>query len=189
VHRFLKTAALLAVAGLALSGCIDSSGPILSDSQQAFGPRLHVQLFTLRNGYAHDPEQAVFVWRDRLYAHAGGAMREVSAFSVNPFENGDFILQEVPRKRPHITEYALVHKLADGVYQVLPIDEVDADASTRAANCGNGDAKDPSPCRIATREQLFALARATAARRKQDGGLAILLASEPERPPRHRNRH
>jgi hypothetical protein len=189
VNKRLKTAALAAFVCFALAGCIDSTGPILSDSQEAFGPRLHVQLFTLRDGFAHDPEQAVFVWRDGLYAHAGGAMREVSAFSVNPFENGDFILQEVPRKRPHITEYALVHKLADGVYQVLPIDENYADAPTRAANCGKGDAKDPSPCRIATREQLFAFARATAARRKQDGGLAILLASEPEQPPRHRGRH
>jgi hypothetical protein len=189
VHRFLKTAALLAVAGLALSGCIDSSGPILSDSQQAFGPRLHVQLFTLRNGYAHDPEQAVFVWRGGLYAHAAGALREVSAFSVNPFENGDFIIQEVPTKRPRISEYALLHKLADGVYQVLPIDENDADESTRAAYCSKGSPQDPSACRIETRAQLIAFARATAARGKQDGGLAILLPAKPERPERHRGRH
>ena len=106
-------------------------------------------------------------------------MGEVSAFSVNPFENGDSIVQEVPRKRPRITEYALLHKIADGVYQVLAIDENDADAPTRAAYCGKGDAKDPSPCRITTREQLFAFARATAARRKQDGGLAILLPPAP----------
>lgn len=187
----LKTAALLVLAALALAGCIDSSGPILSDSQQAFGPKLRVQLYTLRDGHAQEPEQALFTWNGALYEHAGGAMREVSAFSVHPFEGGDYIIQEVPVKRPRITEYALLHKLADGVYLVQAIDEDDADEPTRAAFCGKGDAKDPSPCRIATREQLFAFARATAARRKPDGGLALLLPAEAEhankpRAPRRR---
>ncbi len=177
--KFLQNAALLALAGLALAGCVNSAGPILSDSQQAFGPRLRVQLLTLRQGYAHDPVQATFTWNGALYEHAAGGMGDVSAFSVNPFENGDSIVQEVPRKHPRITEYALLHKIADGVYQVLAIDENDADEPTRAAYCGKGDAKDPSPCRITTREQLFAFARATAARRKQDGGLAILLPPAP----------
>jgi hypothetical protein len=189
VNGFLQRAALLAFAGLALSGCIDSSGPILSDSQQAFGPRLRVQLFTLHQGFARDPEQATFVWNGSLYTHAGGAMREVAAFSVNPFEGGDFILQEVSVKRPRIAEYALAHKLVDGVYQVLAIDEADADEPTRAAFCGKGGPKDAASCRITTREQLLAFARATAARRRQDGGLAVLLSAEPERPARHHRRH
>ena len=184
--RSLKSAALLVFAGLALSGCVDSSGPILSDSQQTFGPRLRVQLYTLRDGHAQEPEQATFAWNGALYTHAAGGMRDVSAFSVNPFEGGDFIIQEVPVKRPRITEYALLHKLADGVYMVWAIDEDDADEQTRAAMCGKGDAKDPSPCRITTREQLFAFARATAARRKQDGGLVIRLQDLPEMPRRHR---
>jgi hypothetical protein len=186
VNRVLKGAAVIAFAAFALSGCIDSSGPILSDSQEAFGPRLHVQLFTLRKGFAHDPEQATFVWNGSLYAHAAGAMREVTAFSVNPFEGGDYIIQEVSAKRPRISEYALAHKLADGVYMVWAIDEDDADAPTRAAYCGKGDAEDPASCRITTRDQLFAFARATAARQKQNGGLAILLPAAPERPARHR---
>lgn len=177
---FLRSTALLALAALVLSGCIDSSGPILTDSQQAFGPRLRVQLYSLHGGYAHDPEQAVFVWRGGLYARAEGALREVSAFSVHPFEGGDYIIQEVPVKRPRITEYALLHKLADGVYLVRAIDEADADEPTRAAFCGKGDAKDPSSCRIATREQLIAFARATAARGKKDGGLALVLPDGAE---------
>ena len=63
---------------------------------------------------------------------------------------------------------------------MLAIDESDADAPTRAAFCGKGDPKDPSSCRITTREQLIAFARATAARRRQNGGLAILLPPAPE---------
>ena len=123
-----------------------------------------MQLYSLRKGYASDPEQASFTWDGKLYAHAGGGMSDVSAFSVHPFEDGDFIIQEVPAKRPHITEYALMRQLADGVYQVRAIDEDDADEATRAAHCGKGDKTDPSSCRIKTREQLFAFARATAAR-------------------------
>ena len=139
-----------------------------------------MQFYTLRGGQAHDPERALFVWRDGRYAHAAGGMREVAAFSAHPFENGDAIIQEVSVKRPHITEYVLLHKLADGVDQVLAIDDSDADAPTRAAFCGKGDPKDPSSCRITTREQLIAFARATAARRSQNGGLAIVLPPAPE---------
>jgi predicted homoserine dehydrogenase-like protein len=104
-------------------------------------------------------------------------LRDVAAVSLHPFEGDNFIVQETPMKRPHIVEYALAHKIADGVYLVQAIDEEDADAATRAALCGKGHKKDPSPCRITTREALFAFARATAARKKQDGALAIRLAN------------
>jgi hypothetical protein len=175
VKEHFGRAATVALAAMSLSGCVDSVGPILTDSQQIFGPKVRVQLYTLRKGYAEDPEQARFVWNGTHYVRTGGGLRDVASFSVHPFEGGDFIIQEVPVKRPHITEYALLHKVADATYQVQPIDEEDADAATRAAHCGKGDKKDPSPCRIRTREQLFAFAHATAARKKQDGALAIRL--------------
>jgi hypothetical protein len=164
-----------------LAGCIDSSGPILAESQPVFGPRLKLQLYSMRKGYANDPEQATFAWNGKLYAHAGGGLRDVSAFSVHPFEGGDYIIQSVPVRRPQMAEYALMRPLSDGVYHVVVIDEADADEATRAASCGKGDTKDPSPCRITTRDQLFAFARATAARHKQDGGLAIRLPTTPAR--------
>ena len=127
----------------------------------------------MRKGYAEDPEQASFAWNGKLYAHTGGGMADVRGFSVHPFEGGTYIIQSVPVKRPQMAEYALMRPLADGVYHVVVIDEADADAATRTAHC----AKLPNvACRIATREALFAFARATAARRKRDGGLAIRLA-------------
>ena len=187
MKSIIVRAGLAALFALSLSGCIDSSGPILPDTQDVFGPRLKLQFFTLRKGFAHDSVQANFKWNGSLYAHAGGGMKEVSAFSVHPFEAGDTIIQVVPAKRARITEYALLHKLAEGVYQVIAIDEADADEPTRAAYCGKGDKKDPSSCRIETRDQLYAFARATAARQKNDGGLVIRLpdgAQQPERPAR-----
>ena len=72
-----------------------------------------------------------------------------------------------------------MRKLAEGVYQVIAIDEDDADAATRAAECKHPGG---AACRIETREQLFTFARATAAKRKTDGGLAIRL--EDARPKR-----
>ena len=187
MRPFIVRAAIAALCALTLSGCIDSSGPILPDSQPVFGPRLKLQFYGLRKGFARDPEQANFTWNGALYAHAGGGMKDVSAFSIHPFEAGDFIIQSVPAKRARITEYAVVHKLVDGVYQVVVIDEADADEPTRAAYCGKGE-KNNRSCRIETRDQLFAFARATAARQKDDGGLVIRLPDGSDSPARSARR-
>jgi len=188
VKAFIVRAAVAALCALSLSGCIDSASPILPDSQPIFGQRLKLQLYGLRKGIAVDPEQVTFTWNGALYARTGGGMKDVSAFSIHEFEAGDYIIQSVPAKAARITEYAIMHKLTDGVYQVNVIDEDDADVPTRAAYCGKGEKNDRS-CHIATREQLFAFARATAARRKNDGGLAIRLPDGSERPERPAKRH
>jgi hypothetical protein len=188
VKRIAVRFAFAALCALTLTACIDSADPILTDSQAVFGPKLKLQFYTLREGFARDPEQAIYRWDGALYTHAGGGMRDVSAFSINPFENGDYIIEEVPLRHPRITEYALLHPLADGVYQVLPIDEMDADEQTRAAYCGKGTKADPSACRIESRAQLIAFARATAALRKRHGGLVLLLPEDEERDAHHHRR-
>jgi hypothetical protein len=173
VKRALVRAAIAALCAGFLAGCVDSVGPILADSQPVLGARLKLQFYSMRKGYAEDPEQASFAWNGKLYAHTGGGMTDVRGFSVHPFEGGTYIIQEVPVKRPQLAEYALMRPLTDGVYRLIVIDEADADAAARTAYC----AKLPGvACRIATREALFAFARSTAARHKGDGGLAIRLA-------------
>jgi hypothetical protein len=181
VKSFLVRAAFAALCALSLAGCIDSSGPILTDSKPLLGQTLRLQLYTLRKGYVSDPEQTLFTWDGKLYVHASGGLGDVRAFSVHEFENGDYIVQDVPVKHPDIREYALLRKLTDGVYLLRVIDEDDADAATRAANCGHAD---KGPCRVTTRDQLFAIARATAAKHYQDGGLAIRLEEPPAPKPR-----
>jgi hypothetical protein len=182
VKSFLFRAAFVALCGLVLTGCIDSSGPILTDAQPILGPRLNLQLYSLREGHAHDPERASFAWNGKLYVRSGGDMKDVSSFTVHPFEAGDSIIQSSQLRHPQIAEYALMRKLAEGVYQVIAIDEDDADEPTRTAQCKHPDG---TACRIETREQLFTFARATAAKRKTDGGLAIQLddAPHPQRRP------
>ena len=172
-------AIIAALCVVSLSACIDSSGPILSDAPPVLGPKLQLQLFTLHRGVASEPQQASYTWNGKLYVHAGGGMGDISAFSVHPFEAGDFIVQDIPTKSPHISEYGLMRQLTGGVYLVRAIDENDADEATRAANCGKGEKANPSSCRISTREQLFAFARAAAAKRHDDGGLVIRLDDEP----------
>jgi hypothetical protein len=168
----IRCATLVALAAFSLAGCIDSAGPILTDAQPLLGQKLRLQLYTLRKGVASDPEQTSFTWDGKRYVHAGGSLEEVSAFSVHPFEAGVFIVQDVETKRPQISEYSLMRELANGVYLLRVIDEDDADEKTRAAYCGHAD---KAACRITTRDQLFAFARATAAKHYQDGGLAIRL--------------
>lgn len=180
---FVVRAVIAAAFALSLSGCIDSANPILSDSQPLFGERARFQLYGLRKGFAVEPEQVTFAWKGAVYKRMHGGLRDVSTFSVHPFEGDAFIVQSISTKRPQMTEYAVMRRLTDGVYQVTVIDEDDADERTRAAHCGKGEKNDRS-CRITTREQLFAFARATAARQKNDGGLAIRLRDDEQRPPR-----
>jgi hypothetical protein len=175
-----RIAAILC-ATLALAGCIQSSGPILSDTTPVFGQRLKLQLYALHEGHARDPEAVTFTWNGARYARSGGSMRSMAGFTVHAFDGGDHLLQTVPTARAQPTEFAIAHQLAEGVWQVVPVDEADADEATRTAYCTR-DAK--SACQIERREALFAFARATAARRHEDGGLAIRLPDGPERPTR-----
>ena len=175
---------LAALCALSLVGCIDSSKPIVPDAQPVLGPRLKLQLFTLREGFARDPERVTYAWNGTYYVRTGGGMRDVRPFSVVPFEAGDFIIQTVPVNRARGTEYAVLHKVADAVFQVIAIDEADADEPTRAA-CKHTDG---AACRIETRDQLFAFARATAARKKDNGGLAIRLDDGADR-SKHKPSH
>lgn len=156
-----------------LSACVESSGPILKNARAEFGPTFRMQLFSLRKGLAREPEQATYVWNGAHYVHAAGGMSDIKAFTVHPFEGIGYIAQSVPSGRESTTDYALMRTLTEGVYLLTPVDEDDADEATRAANCRKTE---KSSCRIETEAQLIALAHATAAQRKDSGGLVIRLA-------------
>jgi len=173
VRHYIAIAA--ACCALTLAGCIDSARPVLTDAKPLLGQHLHLQFYSLHKGFAEEPEQADYVWNGAYYAHAAGGMKDITGFTVHPFESGDYIVQTKPEDPKAKIEYALLHVFVDGVYQAILIDEDDADAAVRAANCRKDN---DSSCRIETRAQLWALARATAARRQDRGGLAIRLPVE-----------
>ena len=179
MRRLVARAAVAAFCAISLSGCVDSAGPILPDAKPLFGERLRLQFYHC--GFADEPEQASFKWDGARYVHAGGAMSDVTAFTVHPFEANSYIIQSAAAKRPHIVEYAVAHKLAEGVYQVIAIDQDDANRATRARNCKRAD---DFHCRVMTRKQLFVFARATAARHKGEGGLVLRLANDDSEPRR-----
>ena len=109
-------ALLAGLCALSLSACIDSKDPILSDSQPILGQRLNLQLYSLRNGHAYDPERSNFIWNGKLYVHASGSLKDVRAFSVHPLEGSDYIVQSRPAQHPEHIEYALMRKLAKGLW-------------------------------------------------------------------------
>jgi len=179
VNRAIVCTAGAALCALSLSGCVDSVGPILKDAQPLFGKDLRLQFYTLRNGFADEPEQASFKWDGEQYIHTGGGMSDITVFTVHRLEGRAYIVQSAAAKRPNIIEYAVAHELTDGVYQVTAIDEDDADGATRKRYCLRAD---DSQCRITTQSQLFAFARATDARQKGKGGLVLRLANGSESP-------
>jgi hypothetical protein len=85
----------------------------------------------------------------------------------------DYLIEETADNEK-IFYYWIGHKLADGAYMIFPLDEKDADDTTRHAAC----AKDQPEgiCRTETYGQLVLLARATAAKPVRNAALAVILA-------------
>jgi len=78
--RFAPRLLGLSVCAL-LANCIDSVQPILTDAQPVLGDRLRFALYALRDGTAHDPITAIFVWRHDRYVLRAAAVK-VSATSL-----------------------------------------------------------------------------------------------------------
>lgn len=164
---------------LSLSACVDSSAPLLPGAKPLFGDELRLQFYSLRKGFVDEPEQATYKWDGTKYRRDSGGMTDIDAFSLHHLARHNLIVQSEAAKRPGIFEYAVARRLTDGVYQVVGIDENDAGTAIRERYCKRaGD----SHCRIETREQLYAFARGTAQRRKDQGGLVLRLSDD--KPPR-----
>ena len=111
------------------------------------------------------------MWRNGRYALTSGGGEGFGDITIHRFEGPDLIVQSVRPGLP--TEYAIARKFADGTYLVVPIDEADADKSTRKEFCGS---ESGASCRVATSDAVVAFARATGAKPHAEGGLAVLLA-------------
>jgi hypothetical protein len=159
---------------IALTGCISSTGPVLSDAKPVLGERGLIHAYTLSQGAAHDPEVVSFQWSGSRYLVRGKSIG-YSEFTAHPYEGRDWIVQGTTQRAPHRIEYGLARRLAEGVYQLVAIDEDDAGAPAREKFCTK--TQDTS-CRIATPEQLFVFARASADKPMEGGGLAVVVAGD-----------
>jgi hypothetical protein len=161
----------LALASVALlTGCISSNGPILTDGQPLLGKEPHLQFYVLRDGTVREPGVEKFRWQDGRYIPIGGSAKDIGPFTLHAFEGTDLIVQSIRAGKP--VEYGIARKLADGVYLLAAVDESDADAATQNKFCEK--AADVA-CRVTSREAVLALARATAAKPRAGGGLALLM--------------
>jgi hypothetical protein len=158
-------------AALALTGCISSTAPILSDAKPVLGERGLIHVFTLSQGAAHDPGVISFQWSGSRYLVRGKPLG-FSDFTAYPYEGRDWIVQGTTQRAPNRVEYGLARRLADGAYLLVAINEDDADPPTREKFCTK--TQDAS-CRIATPEQLFVFARASADKPLESGGLAVVV--------------
>ncbi len=164
-----KTFALAAM--FLLSGCIDSVQPLLTGAQPLLGNRPHIEFYVLRDGAAREPRAETFAWRDGRYVPVEGTASDLHDFTLHAFAGADLIVQSLRAGQP--AEYSIARKLADGTYLLFAVDETDADAATREKYC---DKVPGAACRVATSEALLALARASAAKPRSSGGLAVLVA-------------
>jgi hypothetical protein len=169
-HGFLLPAST-ALASLALGGCISSTAPVLSDAKPVLGERGLIHVFTLSQGTAHDPGVVSFRWSGSRYLVRGKSIG-FSDFTAYPYEGRDWIVQGSTQRAPSHVEFGLARRLADGAYLLVPINEDDADEPTREKFCTK--TQDAS-CRIATPEQLFVFARASADKPVEGGGLAVVV--------------
>ena len=163
------------VACLGISGCISSTGPILGDAKALLGERGQIHIFNARESGPSEHSVVTFRWTGGRYVLSGRSIG-VSDFTVHAYEGRDLIVQSRSARAPHPTEYALARKLANGAYMVQPISEDDADDAARQQFC---DKTPNAACRIATPEQLFVFARATADKELDKGGIAVIVASKP----------
>jgi len=162
---------LLALAPL-LSGCISSTGPILTDAKPVLGEHGTIHVYKLSQDGALDPGAVTFQWRGSRYL-VHGKSAGFSEFTAYPYEGRDWIVQGATARAPQRIEYGLARRLADGVYLLVQIDEDDVDEPTRAKFCTKTQ---DATCRIATPEQLFVFARARADKPIEGGALAVVMA-------------
>ena len=172
IFRRLRAAIFVTLVGLMPAACIDSKAPILTDAKPLFGKQARFHFYGLRDDAAHDEKTVTYNWNGSRYV-VSGKRNNMEDFTIHAFEGSDFIVQGLSPKKGRSVEYALARKLADGVYLVIVIDESDADEATRAKFCMKAES---GPCSVETQDQLFGLARATAAKPRQQGGLAVLVA-------------
>jgi hypothetical protein len=171
IRRGFLLSASAAATAAGLAGCISSTAPVLSDAKPVLGERGLIHVFTLSQGAAHDPGVVSFQWTGSRYL-VRGKPTGFSDFTAYPYEGRDWIVQGTTQRAPSRVEYGLARRFAAGVYQLVAINEDDADEPTREKFCTR--TQDAS-CRIATPEQLFVFARASADKPLEGGGLAVVV--------------
>ena len=172
-RKILITLAAAVAAALALSGCVESQAPLITDARPLLGQQFDVHLYEdFVDGKATNFHTAFYYWHDGQYVRDSGMARDAKRFVAQPLAGSDFLLQSSDdRSKPFY--YWIGRKLAVGVYMIFPLDETDVNEATRHATCGKD--RPDGYCPITTYDQLLTLARATAAKPVRKAALGVVL--------------
>lgn len=161
-----------AAIALALSGCVESGEPIITTAKPLLGQQFNVHLYEdFSEGKPRNFHAASYRWVDGEYVRASGLGSDAKRFVAEPLAGSDFVIQSTDEQQKRYV-FWIGRKLHDGAYLVFPLDIADADDATRNNICGG----QVEVCRIATREELVVMARASAAKPPRDPVLGIVIA-------------
>jgi len=177
IANLSKTTICCLLAALMLGGCVDSAAPLMTGAQPVFGRDVRVHLYVIGEDRATGPELGIYRWEGGEYRAVNKPGFEIASFTVFPLAGDDLIIQS-RSARPQIkgVEYGIARKIAPAVYVVGAVNEDDADEATRKKLCAAGGS---DSCRVASRDDLLTLVRASAAKPELKGSLAILVAEKP----------
>ena len=166
-------ATALILATLALSGCVESKEPLLTDGQPLVGQQFEVHLYEdFQDDKAGDFHASAYRWDDGRYVRASGLVRDETNFVVKQLSGDDFIIQG-SAGADKVFNYWIGRRVVPGVYLIVPVNEDDVDAAVRANVC----AKDQPEgiCKVETYDHLVTLALATASKPVRNPALSVIL--------------
>lgn len=174
LRTFARIAAGI-LAAIALSGCVESQRPLITDGKPLLGDQFEVHLYeNFVGNKASAFHTAVYQWRNGQYVRDSALSRDARRFVAQHLDGNDFVVQSTDETGSSYF-YWIGRRLHPGVYLIFPLDEDDASAGLRKAACAPEAIQ--GVCRIGSFEHLAALARATAARPVRDPALGVVLGT------------
>jgi hypothetical protein len=168
-----KIALALIFVTLALSACVVSHEPLLTDAQPLLGRHFEAHLYEdFQNAKAGDFHVATYRWEEGKYVRASGLARDAASFVVRELSGDDFIIQS-SGGLDKTYNYWVGRRVIPGVYLIVPISEEDVDVAARSAACANAMAE--GICTVETYDHLVMLARGTASKPLRNPALGVIL--------------
>ena len=171
-RTFFGKFAVVGIATLLLSACIQSKAPLITDAQPLLGQQFEVHLYEdFVDNKASGLHASAYQWKDDQYVRLSGLARDAKRFVAEPLAGNDFLIQSSD-ENGKIFLYWIGRRLSPGVYLIFGIDEMHADEATRKIICG-----DPPDniCWVTTRDQLLTMARATTSQSPRNPALGVVM--------------
>src|SRR5262249_35499249 len=106
VEKSWRLLAAVVVGCGALTGCVTSTGPILSDAKALLGERIQVHAFSPAKDGKRDHSTVIYEWTGSRYVPRP-ASADFTDFTIHPYEGRDLIIQSQANRSGNRTEYGL----------------------------------------------------------------------------------